>query len=136
MDAKGHVTGVVSKGLWSPDNNSTYTDPKLGFGYASSTAGTSPAFTASITDYTLAGNGGLVAIKFSANVPASATLNISSKGAKSIYWKNAAITDGVIQQNDTALLVYDGSQYQLLAIDRSAAEMTDTEVTDLLNALT
>lgn len=137
MDAKGHVTGVVSKGLWSPDNNTTYTNPKLGHGYASSTAGTSPAFTAAISNFTLnGGNGGLIAIKFSAAVPASATLNVNSTGAKNIYWKNAAITAGVIQQGDTAFLIYDGTRYQLLGTDRSVQEMTDAEVTDLIDALT
>ena len=136
MDAKGHVTGVVSKGLWSPDNNTTYTNPKLGKGYASSTAGTSPAFTAAISNYTLdGGNGGFIAVKFSADVPANATLNVNSTGAKNIYWKNVAITAGVIQSGDTALLMYDGTRYQLLGIDRSCQEMTDTEVTDLVNAL-
>lgn len=137
MDAKGHVTGVVSKGLWSPDNNTTYTNPKLGKGYASSTAGTSPAFTAAISNYTLdGGNGGFISVKFSADVPANATLNVNSTGAKNIYWKNVSITAGVIQSGDTALLMYDGNRYQLLGTDRSCQEMTDTEVTDLVNALT
>lgn len=137
MDAKGHVTGVVSKGLWSPDNNTTYTNPKLGHGYASSTAGTSPAFTAAVSNFTLnGGNGGFIAIKFSAAVPASATLNVNSTGAKNIYWKNAAITAGVIQQGDTAFLIYDGTRYQLLGTDRSVQEMTDAEVADLIDALT
>ena len=137
MDAKGHVVDVVSKGLWSPDNNTTYTNPKLGHGYASSTAGTSSAFTAAISNYTLnGGNGGFIAIKFSADVPANATLNVQSTGAKSIYWKNAAITAGVIQSGDTAILTYDGTRYQLLGVDRSVQEMTDQEITDLINALT
>ena len=120
-----------------PDNNTTYTNPKLGHGYASSTAGTSPAFTAAISSYTLnGGNGGVIAIKFSADVPADATLNVQSTGAKDIYWKGAKITAGVIQQNDTALLQYDGTRYQLLGTDRSLKEMTDQEVTDLIDALT
>ena len=133
-DAAGHVIGVKSKGLWSPDNNTTYTNAKLGQGYASSTAGTSPVFTASISDYTLS-TGGLVAIKFAADVPANATLNITSKGAKAIYWQNAAITAGVIQSGDTALFIYDGTHYQLVAVDRSVKEMTAQEVTDLVDAL-
>lgn len=134
-DVAGHVVGVVSKDVWS--GNTTYTDPKLGFGYSSSTAGTSPAFTAAIANYTLdGGNGGIISVKFSANVPANATLNVNSKGAKSIYWKNAAIEAGVINSGDTALLQYDGTRYQLLAVDRSCKEMTDQEVTDLIDALT
>ena len=137
MDAKGHVTGVVSAGLWSPDNNTTYNNVKLGSGSASATLGTSPAFTASLSNYTLdGGNGGTVSIKFSNDVPASATLNINSKGAKAIYYKGVAITAGVIQSGDTATFMYDGSHYVLLCVDRSIEEMTDTEVTDLVNALT
>ena len=61
MDAKGHVTGVLSKGLWSPDNNTTYTNVKLGSGSATAVLGTSPAFTASLSNYSLSGgNGGFV----------------------------------------------------------------------------
>lgn len=143
MDAKGHVTGVVSKGLWSPDNNTTYTNVKLGSGTASATLGTSPAFTASLSKYTLdGGNGGFIAIKFSNDVPASATLNVNNTGAKAIYYKGAPITAGVIQSGDTAFMMYNGvngaqpAQYVLLGTDRSVEEMTDTEVTDLVNALT
>lgn len=135
-DAKGHVVGAVSKDIWSPDNNSTYSNPKLGHGYASSTAGTSPAFTAAISDYTLnGGNGGMVCIKFSADVPANATLNINGTGAKAIYWKNSAITGGVVQSGDTAILVYDGTHYQLVGVDRSVQEMTSEEVTALIDSL-
>ena len=137
MDAKGHVTGVVSKGLWSPDNNTTYTNVKLGSGTASATLGTSPAFTASLSNYTLSGgNGGFIAIRFSKNVPASATLNVNSTGANAIYYKGAAITAGVIQSGDTAFMMYNGTQYVLLGTDRSVEEMTDTEVSDLVDALT
>lgn len=136
MDAKGHVTGVVSAGLWSPDNNTTYTNVKLGSGSASATLGTSPAFTASLSNYSLGGgNGGFVAIKFSNDVPASATLNINSTGVKALYFKGAAITAGVIQSGDTAFMMYDGSHYVVLGTDRSVEEMTDTEVTDLVDAL-
>jgi hypothetical protein len=135
-DSKGHVVGAVSKDIWSPDNNTTYTNPKLSHGYASSTAGTSPAFTAAISNYTLdGGNGGFVAIRFSADVPANATLNINSKGAKNIYWKNAAVVAGVILSGDTAFLMYDGSKYHLLGVDRSVMEMTTAEVDDLVDAI-
>ena len=137
MDSKGHVTGVVSAGLWSPDNNTTYTNVKLGSGSASAALGTSAAFTASLSNYTLnGGNGGTVAIKFSSDVPVNATLNVNSTGAKAIYYKGAAITAGVIQSGDTAFLMYNGAQYVLLGVDRSIEEMTDTEVTNLVDALT
>ena len=62
--------------------------------------------------------GGVVAVKFTYAVPASATMNINGKGAKSIYYRGAAITAGVIEAGDVATFVYDGSQYHLLSIDR------------------
>ena len=80
--------------------------------------------------------GGIVAIKFSANVPANATLNINSKGAKSVYYRGAAITAGIIQNGDIAYFMYDGTNYTLLGTDRSVGEMTDQEVSDIIDALT
>ena len=135
MDAKGHVTGVVSKGLWSPDNNTTYTPQSLGFGYAGSTTNSSAAFSASVTGFSLKQNG-IVVVKFSAAVPASATLNVNSTGAKTIRWNGATITADVIQSGDTGTFAYDGTYWNLVAVDRSCQEMTDTEVTDMIAALT
>lgn len=143
---KSNFTGSVASGntgfptggdVYTAISNATtsVTNEWLGQGYASSTSNSSAAFTASITNYLLK-KGGIVAIKFSAAVPASATLNINSKGAKNIYYGGSAIGANVIQSGDTAVFMYDGTQYKLLCVDRSAAEMTDTEVTDLVNALT
>jgi hypothetical protein len=61
--------------------------------------------------------GGIVAIKFSYDVPAGATLNINSKGAKAIYYKGAAITAGVIKAGDTVTMIY-STYYHVLSIDR------------------
>lgn len=106
------------------------------FCYCGFTENSGAAFNAYSTNiYELVRNG-IVSVKFSAAVPASATLNINSNGAKSIYYNGSAIGADVIQQNDVATLMYDGVHYQLLAVDRSIKEMTDTEVTDLVNALT
>ena len=97
--------------------NTTYTNQGLGQGYATcSTAAATTAKTASISSYSLK-TGGIVSIKFTYDVPASATLNITSKGAKSIYHKGAAIKAGVIKAGDTATFIY-SSQYHLIAIDR------------------
>lgn len=137
--SSGQFLGYDSAGTakWVNNPIGSISDVKIGFGAASATLGTSPAFTASLSNYTLdAGNGGIVAIKFSNDVPASATLNINSKGAKAIYYQGAAITAGVVQSGDTAFLMYNGTQYVLLGTDRSVQEMTDTEVTDLVDALT
>lgn len=129
VDASGYLSVNV------PWANTTYTAPKLGFGYAAAT-GSSGAFTATISDYALNGNGGIVAIKFAAAVPANATLNISSQGAKNIKYRGSNITANIIQKGDIAYFMYDGTNYTLLGTDRSVGEMTDTEVTDLLAALT
>ena len=64
--------------------------------------------------------GGIVVVKFTNAVPASATMNINSKGAKNIYYKGAAITANIIKAGDTATFIYDGTQYHLLTVDRSA----------------
>ena len=97
--------------------NSTYSNIGLGHGYATcSTAADTVAKTVSSSSYALS-TGGIVAIKFSNAVPANATLNINSKGAKYIYYKGAKITAGIIKAGDIATLMYDGTQYQLLSID-------------------
>ena len=90
---------------------------KYGFAYGTcSTAASTAAKTATITGYQLVKNS-YVAIRFTNAVPASSTLNINSLGAKAIYHNNAAITEGVINAGYTALFIYDGSYYRLLAAD-------------------
>lgn len=136
-DAKGHVVGVESKGLWSPDNNTTYTQQKLGQGYSASATNSSGTFAVTLSGYEIStGTNGIVSVKFGADVPGGAKLNINNKGAKAIYWKGSAITAGVIQNGDTATFIYNGTYYHLLSVDRSCQEMTDQEVTDLIDALT
>ena len=89
----------------------------FGQGYATcSTAEATAAKTVSITNYTLS-TGGIVSIKFTNAVPANATLNITSKGAKNIYHDGAAITANIIKAGDIATFIYDGTQYQLIAIN-------------------
>ena len=97
-------------------NNTTYSNVALGQGYATcSTAGATIAKTASLSNYTLTA-GGIVSVKFTNDVPADATLNINSKGAKAIYHKGAAITDNIIKAGDTATFIY-STQYHLISID-------------------
>lgn len=97
--------------------NTTYSNVSLGQGYATcSTAASTTAKTASLSSYALT-TGGIVAVKFTNDVPASATLNINSKGAKSIYHKGTAIKAGIIKAGDTATFIY-SSQYHLLSVDR------------------
>ena len=107
-------TGWI-RNYWS---NSTYSNASLGQGYGTcTTAAATTAKTASLSSYTLT-TGGIVSIKFAYDVPANATLNINSKGAKSIYYMGAAIAAGVIKADDIATFIYNGSQYHLISIDR------------------
>lgn len=101
-------------------SNVTVTNLDLGQTYG--TCGTAEATAAkavTMSSYLLT-TGGIVSIKFTYAVPANATLNINSKGAKAIYYKGSAIAAGVIKAGDTATFIYNGSQYHLIAIDRSA----------------
>lgn len=122
----GRVTTYMFNGthwVWvanSYDTNTTYTNVKLGHGYAScTTAAATTAKVATLSSYTLT-TGGIVAVKFTNAVPAFATLNINSKGAKAIYHKGAAIKAGVINAGETATFIYSG-QYHLISIDRDVA---------------
>lgn len=104
------------------DNNTTYSNASLGTGYATcSTAEATVAKVAAFASgtYSLVVNG-IVSVKFTNAVPAGATLNINSKGAKAIFYKGAAIKAGVIKAGDVATFIYDNTQYHLIAIDTSA----------------
>lgn len=104
--------------------NTTYSNVALGQGYATcSTAAATAAKTAALSSYALT-KGGIVAVKFTYAVPANATLNINSKGAKNIYYRGAKITAGIINAGDIAVFMYDGTQYQFLAKDYSNATTT------------
>ena len=120
----GRITTYMYNGshwVWvssGTDNNSTYSPQSLGFGYGTcDTAEATTAKVATLASYGLIKNG-IVSIKFSYAVPASSTLNINSKGAKPIYFRNTAITANVIKAGDTATFIYDNSYYQLLSVDR------------------
>lgn len=108
------------------DSNTTYTPMKLGFGYGHcTTAAATAAKAVAISGYTL-NTGGIVTVLFDNDVQAGATLNVTSKGAKAIYHKGAAITDGIIKAGDTATFIYSG-QYHLISIDRN--DIADGSVT-------
>ena len=109
-------------------NISAIAPVKYGFAYGScSTAAATAAKTATITDYQLV-KGGYVAIYFTYAVPASATLNINSLGAKAIYYRNAAITADVIEAGDTVTFIYDGSYYRVVSIDKVINKLSYTVV--------
>ena len=102
----------------SYDSNTTYKNVSLGHGHATcSTAAATAAKVGTLASYALT-LGGIVAVKFTYDVPANATLNINSKGAKNMFYRGAKITAGVIKAGDIATFIYDGTQYQLLSVDR------------------
>ena len=90
----------------------------IGIGYGlSQNSGASK--TATLADYTLTING-IVAVTFAEDVPANATLNINSQGAKPIYFRGSAIVANVIKGGDTVTFAYDGTHYDILCIDGGA----------------
>ena len=95
----------------------------LGFGYGTcNTAAATLVKQASLTDYELVANG-YVSILFVNDVPASSTLSINSKTAKSIYYHGSAITAGIINAGDVATFVYDGVNYNLVGVDNSITQI-------------
>lgn len=103
-DASGNI--VVSSG-----SVSTF----VGYGTCD-TATDTAAKIASVIGYGLSA-GNIIGIKFTNAVDANATLNISDTGAKSIFYRGIAIVADVIKAGTTALFIYDGTQYQLVAMD-------------------
>ena len=109
------------------DSNTTYSNASLGQGYGTcTTAEATVAKVVALSSYALVVNG-IVSVKFTYAVPANATLNINSRGAKAIYRRGSAITAGIIKAGDTATFIYNGSQYHLISIDRD--DNTDTKNT-------
>ena len=121
---ESRITGGCWDLLVGYDSNSTYSNASLGCGCGTcETAEATVAKAVTLSSYSLA-TGGIVAVRFVHGVPASATLNINSKGAKSIVYRGTAIESGVIGAGDVATFIYNGANYILLAIDRSAAVKT------------
>ena len=108
-------TGTIT----TQDTDTTYSNASLGQGYGTcDTAAATAAKVVTLSNYALA-TGGIVSVKFTNAVPASATMNINSKGAKAIYYKGKAIIDGIICAGEVATFVYDGTRYHLLTVDRN-----------------
>ena len=113
--------GTYTVRSYDQDNNTTYTNEKLGQGYGTcTTAETTAAKVVALTDYVLV-KGGIVAVKFTNGLCASATLNVNSQGAKTIYIHGAAATATTakeVKALDVAYFMYDGTYYQFLGTDR------------------
>lgn len=95
------------------------TDLGQGYGVCTTAAATAEKVV-TMSNYALVVDG-VVAVKFTYAVPANSTMNINGKGAKDIYHRGVKITANVIQAGDTATFIYDGTQYQLMSIDKTYA---------------
>lgn len=96
-------------------------------GWARGTCTTAAGTAAKIMDasnYALQ-EGAIVCVKFSnTNTANNPTLNVNGTGAKAIYFQGAAIEAGALMANNTYLLSYNGTQYDLIAADIITAYQT------------
>jgi len=103
------------------NDDTTYSNASLGQGYGTcATAEATAAKAVTLSSYSLV-TGGIVAVKFTYGLCASATMNINSKGAKNIFIHGAAVTATTakeVKAGDIAYFIYDGTQYQFLGTDR------------------
>jgi len=101
----------------------------LGFGFGScSTAESTAAKEATLSGFILK-DGAMPTVKFTYAVPAQATLNINSTGAKSIYILAAGmltkVTAGFIKAGDYVTFLYNGSYYVVQTIFRQVREVNN-----------
>lgn len=95
----------------------------IGIGYGTcSTAASTTAKEVTLSGYNLKQNG-YVSVLFTYAVPASATLNVNSKGAKPIYYHGSAITADIIGAGDLATFVYDGTNYNFVGVDNVSSQI-------------
>ena len=106
------------------DNNTTYTNESLGNGYGTCTTGASTAAKeVALSGYDLVVNG-VVAVKFTEALCASATMSINGKTAKPIYIRGTAVTADSAKEvlaGDIAFFVYDGTAYQFICEAKASA---------------
>lgn len=104
---------------YGTDANTTYTQAALGQGYGTcNTPAATAAKAVTMANYALTING-IVSVKFDYDVPAGATMNINTKGAKPMLFNGSAITADVIHGGDLATFIYDNTSYHLISIARA-----------------
>lgn len=92
------------------DNGTSYLiEPRL---YAVGT-GTNIAVTAFLEDFALI-SGAYVFLRVQQDLESGATLNVSSTGAKAIYYDGSPLIGGTIKTNHIYTLLYDGTYWQLI----------------------
>jgi hypothetical protein len=128
----------AGSGMFAPADYNTLTSHKAGVAYANcSTASATTAKTASATGFKLT-TGSTACVNFSNDVTGSSSLNINSTGAKNIYYRGAALpaNSDLIKAGDKVLFSYDGTRYNIIAIDRVAVSGTTGGGGTDANALT
>lgn len=99
----------INKVQISTNDNSYLIEPTL----FASASGTGSALTANISDFGLV-TGSYVNITITQAISANATLNISSTGAKTIYYDGAPIIAGSLTVGRTYTFVYDGAHWVVI----------------------
>ena len=125
LPVKDETTGNVTNVTFNIQGGSSSPEAS-GFGYGTcSTAYITAAKEVTLSDFVLTKNG-IVSVTFTNAVPSSATLNVNSTGAKAIHHRGSAIANNVIFGGDTATFIYDGTYFNLIAIDRTPAVSNST----------
>lgn len=127
----GSTVSLVTTGDKYTWNNKPGSNAALGQGYGiCSNSDTTTACTVTLSNYVLS-VGGIVVVKFYNGVQADSTLNVNSKGAKTIKYQGANINGSLIKGGDIVTFIYDGTNYHVLAIDSvvNSAAVPDDYVT-------
>ena len=135
----GAVVGMTYDGInwimdYYYDTNTIPTNALLGQVYGvCETASETLAKTVSIAGYTLT-TGGIVSIKFVNFLVNNSALNINSKGARPILYNGSrSLSPLKLGNGDVITLMYDGSSYHIIAVDRwGEVILTLSENVDLL----
>ena len=105
VDAKGHLTGAATRTFTMPLDDSVATG---------TTTGTSNAYALAATGFVLT-KGSHVVAKINVANSTTSTLNVNGTDAKTIQFKGAALTAGMLKVNTDYTFVYDGTNWQMLS---------------------
>jgi hypothetical protein len=78
------------------------------------TGGSANAYTATISGISSYTSGQVIAVFISASCTGATTINVNALGTKNVYYKGYALVGGELVTNQLAIMVYDGTQFQLV----------------------
>ena len=117
LPVRDSITGETTNVTYDLKDGSSGPEEK-GFGYGTcSTAYITTAKVVTLEGFVLKKNG-IVSVTFTNAVASNATLNVNNTGAKAIHHKGAALANNIILAGDTVTFIYDGTYFNLIAIDR------------------